>query len=163
MSTQSRQPIYASQSHTADPEILSPDHQMHKPQEYARTPPPPFAQPIATPSSAPSHHHTAFAQQFGLHPAIALFVILVNAMVFGSNMFTPLVATLLGLFLCIPVGVITYLGQRKWYEDDSLSAGLKAAILTILTAIPVGIPVLLAAPAGIVGWLANRKQVSAGN
>jgi hypothetical protein len=52
----------------------------------------------------------------------------------------------------------------KWYGDDHDSAMIKAGIVGLLTAIPVGIPAIVWVPSGLLGLLHNaRKKLSLSN
>jgi predicted PurR-regulated permease PerM len=46
----------------------------------------------------------------------------------------------------------------KWYGDDHDSAMIKASIIGLLTAIPVGIPAIVWVPSGLLGLLHNARQ-----
>jgi hypothetical protein len=125
---------------------------------------------IIPPPPAPGleHHHAhGFAQTFGLHPASALLTLAVNTMIFGSAGIASLIslptagASLLALTfastLCGAIlGVITYMTQKKWYGDDHQEALIKSLIVAFLTAIPVGLPAILAIPAGIIGLFRKK-------
>jgi hypothetical protein len=138
-------------------------------------PPPLYSQPSSpqwqqqpVPSSSP-HHAVAhgFAQMFGLHPAMALLTVAVNAMIFGDALLSiPAGIFTLGLTLAQLVavsitcggilGFITHRAQTKWYGDDKESALIKALIVGFLTAIPVGLPGFLVIPSGIVGLFRKK-------
>jgi hypothetical protein len=139
------------------------------PQQTPNSNPP--LQPASGRSGIPSspHHPAArgFTQAFGLHPAMALLTVAVNAMIFGDAVFSTVsapwtaglsfaqlvaVSTTAGGIL----GYITYMAQQKWYGDDKESAKIKALIVGFLTAIPVGLPGFLVIPSGVVG-LFRRK------
>lgn len=132
---------------------------------------PTFSQPVtispASPNSLEHHHGRGFAQNFGLHPATALLTVIVNAMIFGSAGIAGIMAIPTGGASLIPLtiistvsgailGGISYMMQKKWYGDDKESAVIKALIVAFLTAIPVGLPGFLVAPAGVIG-LFRRK------
>ena len=52
----------------------------------------------------------------------------------------------------------------KWYGDDHDSAAIKAGIVGLLTAIPVGIPAIVWVPSGLLGLIHNaRKKLSLPN
>lgn len=53
---------------------------------------------------------------------------------------------------------ITYKIQRAWYGDDHDSALIKALIVGLLTAIPVPLTSIVAAPGGILGLLHLLKR-----
>jgi ribosomal protein L37E len=128
--------------------------------------PPSWPPPL---SSNIPHHVVArgFAQTFGLHAAPALLTVIVNTMIFGgagvAAIMTPVtvggsllaltaVSTVCGIIL----GIITYMSQKKWYDDDNEAAFIKALIVAFLTAIPVGLPGYLAIPAGIIGFFRRK-------
>jgi hypothetical protein len=125
----------------------------------------PQPQPYSQPPAA-VHHPAArgFAQVFGLHPATALLTVVVNTMIFGTAGIVAISTGGLGLIpltfvstVCgVILGVITYMAQRKWYNDDKESAVIKALIVGFLTAIPVGLPGYLVIPSGIVGFFRHK-------
>ena len=140
---------------------LNPPQQLYPQQAY----PPAQQQP---PAGNP-HHLVArgFAQFFGLHPAAALLTVIVNTMIFGgagvAAILTP--ATLGGSLVALTavstvcgiiLGIITYLAQKKWYDDDKESAVIKALIVGFLTAIPAGLPGYLVIPSGIIGFFRRK-------
>jgi hypothetical protein len=122
------------------------------------------------PLAGSNPHHVAargFAQIFGLHPAVAVLTIAVDLMLFGKDglmvlLAGPTAGVSLGLALAIScfagviLGIIAYMGQRKWFGDDKESAIIKAAILAFLTAIPTSIPSLLFASFGLIGFFRRR-------
>jgi hypothetical protein len=104
-------------------------------------------------------------QIFGIDPRIAFLAFVVDLMLFGAA------AASMGLTLPILIplaaaagfvlGRITYKAQMKWYGDDHDSAMIKASIIGLLTAIPVGIPAFVWVPSGLLGLLHNaRRKVS---
>ncbi|HEX3685277.1 MAG TPA: hypothetical protein VHU83_22275 [Bryobacteraceae bacterium] len=116
----------------------------------------------------PSDHvpSRGFGQMFGLDPRIAFLAFVVDFMLFSGGALS--VAATAGLSLpilfCIStiagavLGFATQKAQMKWYGDDRESALIKGLIVGLLTAIPVGIPVLVWVPSGILGWLHNRGK-----
>ena len=106
-----------------------------------------------------------FDQIFGIDPRIAFLAFIVDLMLFGGA-----AATMgLDLPILIPVAIgagivlgrITYKAQIKWFGDDPESAAIKAGIVGLLTAIPVGIPAIVWVPSGLLGLLHNaRKKLS---
>ncbi len=111
------------------------------------------------PPVSSSHHAAAahgFAQVFGLHPAMAVLIFIVNSMIFAADWGTIGAFWPVSLLIGAVLGFITYRAQMKWYGDDNETALIKAGILALLTAIPVPIPAALSVPAGIVGLF--RKQ-----
>lgn len=110
----------------------------------------------------------AFDQIFGIDPRIAFLAFVVDLMLFGSAAVTMGIDLPVLIPLAIGAGVvlgrITYKAQMKWYGDDRDSAMIKASIIGLLTAIPVGIPAFVWIPSGLLGLLHNaRKKLSLPN
>jgi hypothetical protein len=123
----------------------------------------------SSPATSNSEHHMArgFAQMFGLHPAAALLTVVVNTMIFGSAGVAAIFSlptggisvaalTIISTFCGVILGIITYMVQKKWYDDDTESAVIKALIVAFLTAIPVGLPAYLTIPSGILGFFRRK-------
>jgi hypothetical protein len=112
------------------------------------------------PSSATPHHVAArgFGQMFGLHPGIAFLTFIVDAMLFGAEAGSLGTSFPISLAASVALGIIAYKAQMKWYGDDSENAGIKAAILAFLTAIPTPLPALLYVPAGVVGLVHSLRR-----
>ncbi|HZQ55335.1 MAG TPA: hypothetical protein VFB14_24270 [Bryobacteraceae bacterium] len=115
------------------------------------------------PLSAP--RAKAFDQIFGIDPRIAFLAFVVDLMLFGAAAETAGIALPILIPLAIAAGIvlgrITYKAQIKWYGDDRDSAMIKAGIIGLLTAIPVGIPAVVWVPSGLLGLLHNtRKKLS---
>jgi hypothetical protein len=117
------------------------------------------------------HARTAskgFDQIFGIDPRIAFLAFVVDMMLFGTAAatmgFTLPVLIPLAMAAGVVLGRITYKAQMKWYGDDHDSAMIKAGIVGLLTAIPVGIPAIVWVPSGLLGLLHNaRKKLSLSN
>ena len=117
-------------------------------------PPEPPLPTGATPHQLASR---GFAQMFGFHPAVASLTIAVDLMIWFGDVATAGLAIPVGIAASVPVGVITYLAQKKWYGDDKESALIKALIAGLLTAIPAPLsPILI--PSAIVGLLRRKKD-----
>lgn len=106
-----------------------------------------------------------FDQIFGIDPRIAFLAFVVDLMLFGAAAATMGITLPLLIPLSVAAGVvlgrITYKAQMKWYGDDHDSAMIKAGIIGLLTAIPVGIPAIVWVPSGLLGLLHNaRKKLS---
>jgi hypothetical protein len=104
-------------------------------------------------------------QIFGIDPRIAFLAFVVDLMLFGTGAATMGITLPILIPLAMVAGVvlgrITYKAQIKWYGDDHDSALIKAGIIGLLTAIPVGIPAIVWVPSGILGLLHNaRKRLS---
>jgi hypothetical protein len=113
-------------------------------------------------ASSASHHPASkgFGQVYGLDPRIAFLAFIVDSMLFGSAVpgFTlPVVIPVAAVAGAI-LGSVTYKAQLKWYGDDRESALIKAGIVGLLTAIPVGIPVFAWIASGTIGFLHNFKK-----
>lgn len=117
--------------------------------------------------SAPHAHGVSkrFDQIFGIDPRIAFLAFIVDLMLFGTAAVTMGITLPILIPLAIAAGIvlgrITYKAQMKWYGDDHDSAMIKAGIVGLLTAIPVGIPAIVWVPSGLLGLLHNaRKKLS---
>ncbi len=117
------------------------------------------------PPSTPPHSHLlskGFEQMFGIDPRVAFLAFLVDLMLFGTAAASMGIALPVLIPISIMAGIvlgrITYKAQIKWYGDDHDSAMIKAGIIGLLTAIPVGIPALLWVPSGLLGLLHNRRK-----
>lgn len=109
-----------------------------------------------------------FDQMFGIEPRIAFLAFVVDLMLFGTEIATAGITLPVLIPLAIVAGVvlgfIAYKAQIKWYGDDHDSAMIKAGIIGLLTAIPVGIPAIVWVPSGLLGLLHNaRKKLSLPN
>jgi hypothetical protein len=107
----------------------------------------------------------AFDQIFGIEPRVAFLAFVVDIMLFGTEVATMGITLPILIPLAIVAGIvlgrITYKAQVKWYGDDHDSAMIKAGIVGLLTAIPVGIPAIVWVPSGLLGLLHNaRKKLS---
>ena len=109
----------------------------------------------AVASALPVLHRSSggFAQTFGLDYRIALMAIGLDSMLFATTTFSMGLLLPLAFMAGLVFSLITYKAQKKWYGDDSESALIKALIVGLLTAIPVGIPALLYIPSGVLGGL----------
>lgn len=112
-----------------------------------------FMPEARAPLTAQPHDVAAkgFASKFGLHPAMALLTVTVDAMLFGGDLATAGFILPLTIAVAFGLGIVTFMAQRKWYGDDNESAFIKAFIVAGLTAIPTSLPGFLCVPAGILG------------
>ncbi len=104
-------------------------------------------------------HHLAtrgFAQTFGLLPMSAFLVIAADLMLHTADVVSAGLLVPFSAAAAFVVGVVVFLAQRKFYNDDQESAVIKALIVGLLTAIPSPLPYPLFISAGIVG-LFRRK------
>jgi hypothetical protein len=107
-------------------------------------------------------------QIFGIDPRVAFLAFVVDLMLFGTAAATMGITLPVLIPIAIGAGIvlgrITYKAQMKWYGDDHDSAMIKAGIVGLLTAIPVGIPAIVWVPSGLLGLLHNaRKKLSLTN
>ena len=96
-----------------------------------------------------------FGQVFGLDPRIVFLAFVVDTMLFGGEVFSGGLLTVLSMFAAVVLGFITYRAQVKWYGDDHDSALIKACILALLTAIPTNVPAFVYVPSGAIGLVHN--------
>jgi hypothetical protein len=134
----------------------------------------------ANQASSPYQHEAHFSgaerrvpskgldQIFGIDPRVASLAFIVDLMLFGSaaasmGLDLPILIPL-AIVVGLVLGRITYKAQIKWYGDDHDSAMIKAGIVGLLTAIPVGIPAIVWVPSGLLGLLHNaRKKLTVPN
>ena len=117
------------------------------------------------PAPRPHAGSKSLDQMFGIDPRIAFLAFVVDLMLFGTAAASGGITLPLLIPLAIAAGIvlgrITYKAQVKWYGDDHDSALIKAGMIGLLTAIPVGIPAIVWVPSGLLGLLHNaRKKLS---
>ena len=118
--------------------------------------PAPLAQSDADHAAARS-----FGQAFALHPILALTAIVTDCMVSAVDVTSLGVsAPFLWLIASLFIGVIVFLGQKKWAGDDAESAFIKALIVAFLTALPTPLPSFLTVPSGVVGLVHSLRSKS---
>jgi hypothetical protein len=117
------------------------------------------SQHFAPSTDAPSKR---FDQIFGIDPRIAFLAFVVDLMLFGTAAASMGIDLPILIPLAIAAGIvlgrITYKAQMKWYGDDHDSALIKAGIIGLLTAIPVGIPAIVWIPSGLLGLFHNARK-----
>jgi uncharacterized membrane protein YjgN (DUF898 family) len=102
-----------------------------------------------------------FGQAFALHPILALTAIVTDCMVSAVDVTSlGVTAPFLWLIASTFIGVIVFLGQKKWAGDDAESAFIKALIVSFLTAIPTPLPSFLTIPSGVVGLAQSLRRKS---
>lgn len=111
------------------------------------------AQPQPLAGNTPQHIAArGFAQVLGLHPAIAFFIILVDAMASAVDVATLGISVpVLWLIAAVFSSVIVLMGQKKWYGDDQETSFIKALMVGVLVALPTPFPAFLTVPSAIVG------------
>lgn len=101
----------------------------------------------------------SFGQVFQLHPVLALTVIVTDCMVSAVDVASlGVTAPFLWLVASLFVGVIVFMGQKKWTTDDAESAFIKALIVAFLTALPTPLPSFLTVPSGVVGLVQTLRR-----
>lgn len=106
---------------------------------------------LQTNQTISSHPAAGFASRFGVHPAIALFTLCLDTMLWGGETITLGMSFPLSMLASGAVGYVTYHGQKEWFGDTVESAKTKAVILGFLTFLPTGLPTWLLIPAGVLG------------
>ena len=117
-------------------------------------------EPVSSPNYA-SHHAAArgLAQLFALNPLLAIFIILVDAMVSAVDVATlGISAPVLWLIASIFTGVVVFMGQKKWGGDDQEGALIKALMVSFLVALPTPFPSFLTVPSAIVGTVQMLRR-----
>jgi hypothetical protein len=97
-----------------------------------------------------------FAQSFGLYPALAIFTVATDLMLHAADVVTAGLLIPFSAAAGVAIGIICFMAQRKWFNDDSESALIKALIVALLTAIPSPLPYALFVPAGILGFFRKK-------
>ncbi len=97
-----------------------------------------------------------FTQTLGIHPAIGLFTLCLDAMAFGGEAVSFGAFLPFSLLMAGAVGYVTYKGQQAWYGDSEESAKTKAVMLAVLTFLPTALPSLIYAPLGFVGFFRRK-------
>ena len=107
--------------------------------------------------SIPSHPSRGFTQTMGIHPAIALFTLCVDAMAFGGEIGSFGFSLPFSLLLSSAVGYVTFKGQQAWYGDSEESAKTKAIMLSVLTFILSPLSAFIYVPLGFVGFFRRKN------
>lgn len=104
-----------------------------------------------TQSGAPAHKRGGLIQSFGLDYRVAILAVLVDFIAFSGEIVSAGLLYPVELGASVVLGFVTYKIQRSWYGDDHDSALIKAAIVGLLTAIPVPISWIIVGPGGVLG------------
>ena len=105
--------------------------------------------------------NNSMLHKVGLHPLTAFAMILVDWMLFGSDV-TGIgwgISCLIAMALVVPCVLI----QRFAYKDDWGLALAKGMIVGIITAIPTPLPAILTAAGGVAGALGSPRNAIADN
>jgi hypothetical protein len=94
-----------------------------------------------------------FIQTFGLDYRVAILAVLVDFIAFSGDIASMGLLYPVELGSAVVLSFVTYKIQRSWYGDDRDSALIKAAIIGLLTAIPVPISWVVVGPGGVLGLL----------
>lgn len=120
-------------------------------------PPPPYSGGAIAP--IPAAAARSLTDMFGLDIRAALLTILVDMMVFGGDILSAGVLIPVGIGAGCVLAFIVYKIQSRYFGDDHDTAMIKAAIVGLLTAIPVPLTPLVAIPGGVLGLVkALRKK-----
>lgn len=101
-----------------------------------------------------SPHYDAqwFAHTFGLHPVLAVLLAIAAVVLWGYfDGWIRLVCT-------IPLGILTWMMQKDFYEEDSRTASCKAIVVSALLAIDIAVALLVFLTAGILGKVWNNLR-----
>lgn len=104
-------------------------------------------------------HYSAaqgFAQTFGFHPVVGFVTVGVDIMLHAADVVSAGLLIPFSVIAGIALGIIVFLTQRSWYQDDTQSAVIKAMIVWLLTTIPSPLPYILFVPASIIGLFRRR-------
>jgi len=96
-------------------------------------------------------------QTIGLAPGTAIAAIGVDVLPSGGDLISLGALLPFSVLAAGGLGFFTYRMQRNW-GDDHNTAIAKAVLIGLVTAIPVPITPILAAPAGIAGFLRNLTR-----
>lgn len=113
---------------------------------------------LHSPHHDPRYAARGFAQTMGIHPAIALFTLCTDVMLFGGEAITAGAFLPLSLLVSSAVGYATYKGQQAWFGDSEQSARTKAIMLATLTFIPSPLPAFFYTPLGVIGLFRPNKN-----
>lgn len=108
----------------------------------------------------PSSAGRGLASMFGLHPSAAALAVVVDLMATSASIISMGLLVQMELVAAVALVFIVYKIQRHWHRDDGTSAGIKAAIIGLLTAIPVAsTPFIIAYAIGgtILGFTRKKK------
>ena len=92
-----------------------------------------------------------FGRAFGLHPLVALVMVVVDVMLFGAEAATFGGAIPLSMLVAVGLLIPCTLMQRYGFKDDWGQAIGKSMIVCILTAIPTALPSIATGGAGVLG------------
>jgi len=109
-------------------------------------------------SPSPGAVARGFGQTFGLLPSIAFLTLATDSMLFAGEVGTMGWSLPFSCATGAALGFITFLAQRKWYQDDNEAAAIKGLILAFLIAIPSPLPGILYVPCGIVGLVHGLRR-----
>lgn len=90
-------------------------------------------------------------QTFGLDVRVATLAVIVDVMAFSGDIVSAGLLYPVEILSALVLAVITYKMQKSLYGDDHDFALIKALIVGLLTAIPVPITGVIAAPGGLLG------------
>lgn len=111
------------------------------------------AMPLPGPAAA-----RGLMQIFGLHPAAAATMLIVDWMLFGAVMATLGAAWVVSIPVGIAVGIAVYMIQKNMYGDDDATAKTKAFVAALLTAIPAPIPTPFIIASGAMGLIKSWRK-----
>ncbi len=121
----------------------------------------PASSGIGVPLTPEQAHQTVGALQLlGIHPACAVILVTVDAMLFGLTVATAGVSYIVvSIPASIVMGFVVTVFQKRSYNDDWLLAGAKGLTFALLTAIPTPLPSIITAGSGLLGGIQSVKNI----
>jgi hypothetical protein len=116
------------------------------------------ARPCRPLRNDPPAARSGLLQLFGLDVRAAALAVIVDTLIFGSDVLSMGLMIPVGIGAAAVLGIIVYHIQRNWYRDDHASALIKAMTIGLLTAIPVPIAPLLVIPGGCLGLIQRFRR-----
>ena len=98
------------------------------------------------------------AETWGLHPLCAAALVTIDCMLFGGEIGSGGLLTLLSFMVGIGLIVPATLVQRFAYRDGWMLSFAKGVIVGILTAIPTPLPSALTIALGVTGMIGLRHR-----
>lgn len=98
-------------------------------------------------------------EEFGFHPTVAGFTVLIDLVVFGGTIVTVGFGWFFFVILAFALGFIAYNGQKNWYGDNHSDSLTKAVMVAVLTGIPLPIATALMAYKKFNGGILDKKPV----
>jgi len=115
------------------------------------------------PPTNPHHGPGSTAETLGIHPLNATILVALDVMLFGGEMASGFLLTVLSVLVSFALVLPTMLVQRYAYKDGWILAFAKSLLLALLMAIPTAIPSAITAALGVTGAIALRSRARSAN